>query len=42
MTDLQPDIVDARERPLTPDDFEAILRFLPGFEQSDVPVNSRG
>jgi hypothetical protein len=36
MSELPPGIVDARERPLTKADFEAILRFLPAFEDPDV------
>lgn len=33
MRELPPGIVDPRERPLTQADFEAILRFLPAFEE---------
>ena len=36
MSELPPGIVDPRERPLTAADFEAILRFLPAFEDPDV------
>lgn len=36
MDRLPPGIVDPRERPLTRDDFEAILRFLPAFKEPDV------
>jgi hypothetical protein len=36
MSELPPGIVDPRERPLTKADFEAILRFLPAFEDPEV------
>jgi Family of unknown function (DUF6508) len=36
MSELPPGIVDPRERSLTEADFEAILRFLPAFEDPNV------